>query len=159
MGSKKMLMVGGTVVQYKLDPMFVASRENPFLLGQHLQLISEELFRESSSKHALLTGIASYLTGTWLYESTKNRASVQKTARQIIEGCSFNITPANRYRIRHKLSSELNYMVQKSYIGKMDLHNSPRGNPWEDVHELSPPTYYLNKLNSLSELNRRQLCG
>jgi hypothetical protein len=159
MGSKKMLMVGGTVVQYKLDPMFVASRENPFLLGQHLQLISEELFRESSSKHALLTGIASYLTGTWLYESTKNRASVQKTARQIIEGCSFNITPANRYRIRHKLSSELNYMVQKSYIGKMDLHNSPRGNPWEDVYELSPPTYYLNKLNSLSELNRGQLCG
>ncbi|MCP4295949.1 MAG: hypothetical protein GY786_10110 [Proteobacteria bacterium] len=148
-----------STIEYKLDPMFELNRDNPYLLGQHLQLIPEKLFNESSHKHAYIAGIASYLTGTWLYEANQHLSPVQKTARQIIEGCAFNITSSNRYRTRIKLNSELKYMSQKSYIGKMELKYSSKGNPWEDIYEISPPEYYCEKLTPMLAMNQQRLCG
>ncbi|PCI27535.1 MAG: hypothetical protein COB67_08315 [SAR324 cluster bacterium] len=148
-----------SVKKYMLDPLFAASPENPFRLGLHLQLIPNELFRESTHKHSLLTGISSYLAGTWLNEFPQNRGVMKKTARQIIEGCAFNITPSNRYRIRRKLNSELAFMEEKNYIGNIRLTHNTNGNPWEDLYEIEASDYFRKKLQSFNTQKRERLVG
>ncbi len=117
-----------------LDPLLLPVNNNPFFLGGHLRLIPEPVFRESAKKHALLPGIASYLTGTWLNEYFVHRGTTTKSTREIIEGCAFNLTPANRYRIMDKVKSELAYMKEKCYISEYRHQASEDGNPWDDLH-------------------------
>ncbi|MBU3914854.1 hypothetical protein KKA14_04905 [bacterium] len=131
--------VFGVVKKVLLDPLFLPGPGNPFRLGNHLTLISQRLFRESIQKHALLPGLSSYLTGTWLNEFPKNRGVTEKTSKEIIEGCAFNITPANKFRILHKLESELAYMTERSYISAYNLRQDKEGNPWNNVHQLIAP--------------------
>lgn len=142
-----------------LDPMFISSSDNPFRLGSHLQLIPRELFRESTHKHSLLTGLSSYLTGTWLNEYPHGKGVINKTAREIIEGCAFNITPSNKYRIRRKLNSELEYMEEKHYIGKFCLVKSQAGNPWSDQYRIEAPEHLREKLKEISIQQQERLCG
>ena len=140
-----------SVKKLVLDPLFLPARNNPFHLGGHLRLIPPRLFRESTQKHALLPGIASYLTGTWLNEYAVNRGIATKSTRQIIEGCAFNVTPATRYRIVDKVNSELAYMKEKCYISDYRHQKSEDGNPWDDLHSI---TASENVLASLAEKMR-----
>lgn len=120
-----------------LDPLFLPGKDNPFHLGIHLRFIPESLFRETSHTHALLPGLASFLTGTWLNEFIAKRGKTSKTTREIVEGCAFNVTPASKYRIIDKVKSELAYMKEKCYISDYSYHQNEEGNPWDDLHEIT----------------------
>ncbi len=127
----------GSIKKLMLDPIFLPGHENPFHLGVHLRLIPPRLFRESALKHALLPGLASYLTGTWLNEYLHQQGKTIKSTREILEGCAFNITPANKYRIIDKLKSELVYMKEKCYISEYSCQQNEGGNPWDDLHGIA----------------------
>ncbi|MCG8337115.1 MAG: hypothetical protein MJE63_21660 [Proteobacteria bacterium] len=127
----------GSIKKLMLDPIFLPGKDNPFHLGIHLRLIPPRLFRESASKHALLPGLASYLTGTWLNEYPLQQGKTTKSTREILDGCAFNITPANKYRIIDKLKSELVYMKEKCYISEYSCQQNEEGNPWDDLHDMA----------------------
>lgn len=129
-----------------LDPIFRPTAHNPFRLGTHLRFVPSALFQESIYKHALLPGLASYLTGTWLNEYAVNKGKTRKTMREIIEGCAFNITPANKYRIVGKVKSELAYMKEKCYLEEYGCEKDPQGNPWDDLHVLTAPETVLAQI-------------
>lgn len=129
-----------------LDPIFLPGQNNPFRLGIHLRLIPERLFRESAYKHPLLTSMASYITGTWLNEYMTGKGTTSKTSREIIEGCAFNLTPANRYKIVDKVKSELAYMNEKCYISDYSCHKNQEGNPWDDLHNMVAPENVLAEI-------------
>ncbi len=120
-----------------LDPLFMPNQKNPYRLGSHLRLIPKRLFQESTHKHALLPGLSSYLCGCLLNEYPQKKGVVEKSAREIIDGCAFNIAATNRYRILNKLSSELAYMKQKRYIKSCHYFKNPEGNPWDDRYQIT----------------------
>lgn len=122
-----------------LDPIFCPGENNPFRLGGHLTLIPDDLFRESIHKHALLPGLASYIAGVWLNDFQQDHGVFEKSTREMIEGGAFNVTPANKYRLLRKLSSELAYMEEKCYITRYSVLTDKSGNPWEDRHRFSAP--------------------
>ncbi len=136
----------GTLRKMLLDPMFLPGMGNPFRLGSHLTLISQKLFRESIYKHALLPGLSSYITGTWLNEFLQKKGTTEKTTREIIEGCAFNVTSANKYQILRKLNSELAYMEQKCYISQYKRKEDKEGNPWNDVHCVTAPDVVMKSI-------------
>ncbi|MCP4749369.1 MAG: hypothetical protein GY866_00615 [Proteobacteria bacterium] len=138
--------LSGKIRKILLDPIFFPSRHNPFRLGGHLMLIPEGLFRESTQKHALLPGLASFLTGTWLNDFAQKKGIAEKTTREIIEGCAFNVTSSNKYRIVRKLKSELVYMEEKCYIAKYKLDEDKDGNPWNDMHRISASDETMNAI-------------
>ena len=150
----------GEIRQLLLDPLFLAGPENPFRLGSHLTLISGRLFRESVYKHALLPGLSSFITGTWLNEFSRNNGVAEKTTREILEGCAFNLTAASQYKIIRKLEAELVYMKKKSYIAGYKLTKDRESNPWNDVHQIIAPDRVVQSIvenarltnaNSMSE--------
>ena len=120
-----------------LDPLFLPGRHNPYHLGIHLRLVPPAIFQENSQKHALLPGLASYLTGTWLNEFRTHTGTASKTTRDIVEGCAFNVTPAAKLRIIDKVKSELAYMKEKCYISDYSYHKNEEGNPWDDLHHIT----------------------
>jgi hypothetical protein len=99
----------------------------------------------------LLPGLASFLTGTWLNEFIIRRGKTEKTTRDIIEGCAFNITPASKYRVVDKIKSELAYMKEKCYISEYDCQQNEDGNPFDDLHII---TASENVLTSIAEKMR-----
>ena len=129
-----------------LDPLFFPNRKNPYRLGIHLRLIPRRLFQESSHRHALLPGLSSYLYGSWLNDTLRNRGVLEKSASEIVEGGAFNVAAANRYRILQKLESELKYMERKKYVGTCRIVKSPNGNPWEDLYRIRAPEEALEML-------------
>ena len=122
-----------------LDPVFFPSAKNPLRLGTHLTLIPNRLFKESAHKHSMLAGLSAFLTGCWLNEFSEKNGVAEKTSREIIEGCGFNVTPANKYRITDKLKSELEYMDEKCYVSNITYTDADNGNPWDDVFQVSAP--------------------
>ena len=134
-----------------LDPLFLPTPENPLRLGLHLRLIQPRLFRESIYQHALLPGLASYLTGTWLNEFPVSGGVAAKSSREIIEGCAFNVTPANKTSLLNKLKSELAYMKEKCYISEYSVQPDADRNPWNDIHCI---TASENVLTSIAEKMR-----
>ena len=146
-----------------LDPLFFPSCENPYQLGSHLQLIPHRLFRESIHKHALLPGLSSYLSGSWLNDYLQKQGILEKTAREIIEGCAFNVTANNRYCILRKLGSELEYMERRKYIKECRFVKNPDGNPWEDLYRIRAPEETLKMVAdfqrfAIPEVTEKQ-CG
>ena len=131
-----------------LDPLLLNHPVNPFRLGHHLRFIPDEIFHESVYKHSLLPGLSSFITGTWLNEARSKRGVAKKTVREILEGAAFNITPANKYRIRQRLDKELNYMTQKCYIGGLKKIESDNGNPWDDLYQLKAPDGVMQQITT-----------
>ena len=136
-----------------LDSLFFPHETNPFRLGTHLTLLPTRLFKESVHKHSLLTGLGAFFTGSWLNEYPTKNGVANKTPREIFDGCAFNITPGNKYRILDKLKSELEYMNQKCYISDVTCTEADNGNPWEDVYQVTAPrdivSGIVQKLNSI----------
>jgi len=122
-----------------LDPIFFPDANNPLRLGSHLTLMPNRLFKESVHKHSLLAGLSAFLTGSWLNEYSSKQGVAKKTSREIVDGCAFNVTPANKYKIFDKLKSELEYMDEKCYISDITYTEAENGNPWDDVYQVSAP--------------------
>lgn len=135
-----------------LDPLFFPGAGNPFRLGTHLRLMSKKLFQESVQKHALLLGVSSFMTGTWLNNFTREKGTALKTSREIIEGCALNITPASKYKILDKLKSELAYMKEKCYISKYIYRQDANGNPWNDLHQFTAPDTVMQRITEKIQL-------
>lgn len=122
-----------------VDPLFLPNKNNPYRLGAHLKLIPEEVFKESSSKHALVPGLASYLCGAWMINYPEKKGTLCRKAHEIIEGCAFNVTPSSRYRILNKLKSELQFMEKKRYIKAFSTVKNKSGNPWDEMFSVTAP--------------------
>lgn len=137
-----------------LDPIFCPGQNNPFRLGGHLTLIPVALFQESIHKHALLPGLASYITGVWLNDFSRDRGVLVKSTREMIEGAAFNVTAASKYRILHKIKSELAYMAEKCYISDYTVMEDAAGNPWNDKHRLSAPEPVMAAITDCIQLNQ-----
>ena len=145
-----------TIKKLLLDPLFLPSPKNAYWLGSHLQLIPKYLFQESIHKHALLPGISSYLSGCWLNEFQGKKGTTEKTAREIVEGCAFNIASSNRYKILDKLIGELDYMKHRKYINQCHHVKSSVGNPWEDVFQIQANSDTLQLVQNLTYLSDKQ---
>jgi hypothetical protein len=130
-----------------LDPIFFPAAENAYRLGSHLLLVPPELFRESIQKHALLPGLSSFVTGTWLNEFPINRGVATKTTREVINGSVFNLTDSSKYKIVEKIGSELSYMNQKSFITDYRVTKDENGNPWNDLHSFAAPDEVKNAID------------
>ena len=137
-----------------LDPIFCPGQNNPFRLGGHLMLIPNALFQESIYKHALLPGIASFVSGVWLNEFPTEKGVLEKTTKEMIEGGAFNVTPANKYRLLRKLKSELVYMEEKCYITRYSVLEDKSGNPWNDRHRFSAPETTMAAISESFKINQ-----
>lgn len=122
-----------------VDPLFLPNKSNPYRLGAHLKLIPDNVFKESSSRHALVPGLASYLCGAWMLNYPEKKGTLCKKAHEILEGCAFNVTPASRYRILNKLKSELQFMEKKRYIKNFKTEKNKSGNPWDEMFSVTAP--------------------
>ena len=145
-----------TIKKLLLDPLFLPCPNNAYWLGSHLQLIPQYLFQESIHKHALLPGISSFLSGCWLNEFRGKKGTTEKTAREIIEGCAFNVVSSNRYRILDKLMGELEYMKDRKYIDQCQHVKSSVGNPWEDVYQIQANGDTFQLIQNLTHLSNQQ---
>lgn len=145
-----------TVKKLLLDPLFFPCSNNRYWLGGHLQFIPKYLFQESIHKHALLPGISSFLCGCWLNEFPQKNCTTEKTAREIIEGCSFNVVSSNKHKILDKLMDELEYMQSKKYINHCRFIKSSVGNPWEDVYQIQASTDTLKLIQNQVQLSFNQ---
>lgn len=145
-----------TIKKLLLDPLFFPCPDNTYWLGSHLQLIPKYLFQESIHKHALLPGISSFLSGCWLNEFQRKKGTTEKTAREIIEGCAFNVTPSNRYKMLDKLMGELEYMKTRKYINQCHYIKSSIGNPWDDVYQIQASSSTVKSIQNLNHLSSSQ---
>ncbi|MGK0291028.1 MAG: hypothetical protein ACI86H_002495 [bacterium] len=139
------------VIKLLLDPIFYSEANNPQQMGKMYSLIPEKLFKETGRTHALLPGLSAYFSGTWLIEFKQNRGVLRKTAQEIIEGCAFNVSKTGRYRIIHKLKSELAYMEKQHYIEKVVLMKSKERNLWDDVYEIHATESCIRTIESIFE--------
>lgn len=137
------------VLKIMLDKIFAASVENPLKLGDELRLIPEDAFRENVRKHNLVTVLNAYFSGTWLHEYGQNNGVATKTAEEILEGCAIHISPSSKYRIIHKLKSELTYMEEQQYISKFSIRLSGVQNPWKDVYSVQAPVEFLTRAQAV----------
>lgn len=142
-----------------VDPLFLPNKNNPYRLGAHLRLIPSNIFKESSSRHALMPGLASYLCGAWMIGFPGENGTLQRKAHEIIEGCAFNVTPASRYRILNKLKSELQFMEKKRYIKTFSTQKDKNGNPWEEMYSVTAPDNVQMLISEAFNSNQPQLLG
>ncbi len=110
-------------LQYRLiiDPLF-STGKNKYALGQHLRLIPSSLFQETVRSHPFISSLASYFTGTWLY----NIKPIQADKETLLEGAALFQGNHTKKWLLQKLNTELAYMEKKQYIGKAKLekHNT-----------------------------------
>ena len=136
------------VRNYLLDPIFFPAKNNLFRLGQHLSMIPQEAFGTSSRLHALVPGLSGYFSGTWLNEYGSKKGVLEKKATEIIEGCAFNVTPANRVRLYRKLGEELVYMKEQSFIGCYTVTESNDKNPMDALYQITASEFTQKQLAS-----------
>ena len=136
---------------YQIDPLFISTKHHPYGFGTSLSLIEDAIFQESTRQHALLTGLAAYLNGSWLLEFPQQEGVLEKNAEEIFAGCSFNISASGKYRMIHKLRDELSYMEKKNYISNFKVISSREKNPWKDIYRIRAPRTSLQRIKSIHQ--------
>ena len=125
------------IIKLLLDKLFLPSANNFLSLGSFLSLMPSKLFKENIRQHAILPSLSAYFSCVWLSEFKRNYGVTEKTAEEIIEGSMMTVSKTGKYRVIHKLKSELSYMEQRKYISKFSINPSSEKNPWKDRYKVS----------------------
>ncbi|OGH05304.1 MAG: hypothetical protein A2426_05060 [Candidatus Lambdaproteobacteria bacterium RIFOXYC1_FULL_56_13] len=108
-------------------------------LGRELALVPTEVFLENPQTHGLVPGLSAFLTGCWVLEFAQKKGVFECQGGRLLDAFVLQKSPGQRAGFQAKIKEELKYMVNKAYIGGLEIEPGP--SPFEEIYRIwAPPS-------------------
>ena len=108
-------------------------------LGRELALVPSEVFLENPQTHGLVPGLSAFLTGCWVLEYSQKKGVFECQGGRLLDAFVLQKSPGQRAGFQAKIKEELKYMVNKAYIGGLEIEPGP--SPFEETYRIwAPPS-------------------